>query len=242
MAAKSRRNIIVVGGTDTGVGKTVASVLLVQYLRGMGLQTWAVKPVSTGDRQDAVLLRAATKGELTLDEINPFHFDRPVAPLLAARLERRAVKLNTILKHVRNLSARCDCLVVEGAGGWWTPLGEGWNLESLSNRLWAHRILVGPNQLGVVHQVLCAFRSMGRRKSELAGVILSDKGAKDASVGANESLLCEFLPQIPVVTLKKTSISGRKYRGFLTDTKKIKKTLARLMEADRFVSLFGTGC
>lgn len=240
--AKLGQKIIVVGGTNTGVGKTVASVLLVQHLRTMGLQAWAVKPVSTGDRQDAQLLQTAIDEELTLEEINPYHFQHPVAPLLAARMENRKVRFGPVLRHLRDLASRCDCLVVEGAGGWWTPLGENWDLETLSWELRAHRILVAADQLGVVHQVRCAFQSMGRKNRYLSGVILSEAGEKDVTKGTNESLLCEFLPGIPVVTLKKTSISGRKIRGFVREPKKIKKTLARLMGADRFVSLFGTGC
>ena len=77
-------------GTDTGVGKTYVTRLIVETLRNAGQDAVGYKPVACGDRQDAVILAAASGG-LELDEINPVYLNTPVAPYVAAMLENRTV-------------------------------------------------------------------------------------------------------------------------------------------------------
>lgn len=64
------RNFIVTG-TDTEVGKTYVSCLIIKSLREAGINAAGFKPVACGDRQDARLLREAGPKELTLDDLNP---------------------------------------------------------------------------------------------------------------------------------------------------------------------------
>src|SRR5471032_953145 len=78
-------------GTDTGVGKTWFTCWLLRAWRAQGHAVAALKPISTGDRDDALLLREASGDSLSLDEINPHHFREPGAPLLAARAENRSI-------------------------------------------------------------------------------------------------------------------------------------------------------
>ena len=115
--AGMKRTTIFVTGTDTGVGKTVLTALLTRHLRERGVNAAALKPVCSGDRADARALHAASAGALTLDEINPWHFRAPIAPMLAARRERKQVVLADVLLHVRAMQKRFDVLLIEGAGG-----------------------------------------------------------------------------------------------------------------------------
>jgi len=80
---------IFITGTDTGVGKTVLTVLLAQFLRQRGVNAAALKPICSGGRDDARKIFTAVSGALSLDEINPWHFRAPIAPLLAARKENK---------------------------------------------------------------------------------------------------------------------------------------------------------
>ena len=75
-------NITIISGTDTGVGKTVLAGFLVFYLRRTGVDAVALKPFCSGSRADARHLRSMQDNVLTLDEINPFYFRQPVAPLV----------------------------------------------------------------------------------------------------------------------------------------------------------------
>ena len=143
-----KRTTFFVTGTNTGVGKTVLTALLARHLRERGVNAVALKPVCSGDRADARVLHAVLAGALTLDEINPWHFRAPVAPLLAARREHRRVILADVLAHVRAMQKRFEVVLVEGAGGLLSPLGEKFDSRDLISALRARPIIVAPNQTG----------------------------------------------------------------------------------------------
>ena len=84
------RNFIVTG-TDTEVGKTYVSCLIIKSLREAGINAAGFKPVACGDRQDARLLREAGPKELTLDDLNPVFLRNATCPYVAARLENTRV-------------------------------------------------------------------------------------------------------------------------------------------------------
>ena len=121
-----------VTGTDTGVGKTRFSCLLIEALRAEGRDVVGYKPVCSGDREDAVLLANASGG-LDLDQVNPVWLKAAVAPLVAGMLENRPVNPAVLLEGFRALAAEHAGVIVEGAGGWRDLLhealfldGEGW--------------------------------------------------------------------------------------------------------------------
>src|ERR1700690_1069547 len=103
-----KRTTFFITGTDTSVGKTVLTALLARHLRERGVNAAALKPVCSGGRADARALRAAMNGALALDEINPWHFPAPLAPLLAARREHRRVRLAEACAHVRAMQRRFE--------------------------------------------------------------------------------------------------------------------------------------
>ncbi|MFZ0828803.1 MAG: dethiobiotin synthase, partial [Verrucomicrobiia bacterium] len=135
---------------------------------------------------------AAMNGALTLDEINPWHFRAPVAPLLAARRERRQVRLAAVLAHVRAMQKRFEVVLVEGAGGLLSPLGEDFDSLDLLTALHAMPVIVGPNQIGVVNQVLLTLEALPRRLAAGARVVLMAPRRPDAATGTNAGLLAEF--------------------------------------------------
>src|SRR5258708_5061536 len=96
--------LLFITGTDTGVGKTVLTGLLLSHLRQHGCRVLAAKPFCSGDRSDARLLRALQDDELELDEINPYYFPEPLAPLVAARIHRRSIKARDVLSHIHKLA------------------------------------------------------------------------------------------------------------------------------------------
>src|ERR1035437_8483282 len=191
--AGMKRTTFFILGTDTGVGKTVLTALLARYLRERGVSAAALKPICSGGRDDARALRAAMNGALTPDEINPWHFRAPLAPLLAARRERRRVGLADVLAHVRTMQKRFNVLLVEGAGGLLSPLGENFDSRDLIAALRATPIVVCPNRLGAVNQVLLTLAALPRSASCRARVVLISPSKPDASTSTNVSLLAEFL-------------------------------------------------
>jgi dethiobiotin synthetase len=179
-------------GTDTGVGKTVLAALLTWFLRERGVNAAALKPICSGGRADARALRAAMDGALTLDEINPWHFRSPIAPLLAAKLEKKSVRLAQVLAHIRVLQRRFEVLVVEGAGGLLSPLGENFDSRDLIAALHARPIIVAPNQLGAVNHVLLTLEALPQDLRAKARVVLVSPPKSDAATKSNAKLLAEF--------------------------------------------------
>ena len=190
--AGMKRTTFFITGTDTGVGKTVLTALLARHLRERGVNAAALKPICSGGRDDARALRAAMNGALTPDEINPWHFRAPIAPLPAARRERRQVRLADVLAHVRAMQKRFDVLLVEGAGGVLSPLGENFNSRDLIAALRATPIVVCPNRLGAVNQVLLTLAALPRSASCRARVVLMSPPRQDVSTKTNAGLLAEF--------------------------------------------------
>jgi dethiobiotin synthetase len=186
------KQTLFITGTDTGVGKTVLTVLLVKFLRGRGVNAAALKPICSGNRTDARKIFAAMNGALSLDEINPWHFSAPIAPLLAARRENRKVKLPQMLARVRAMQKRFDILLVEGAGGLLSPLGENFNSRDLILALRAMPIAVAQNKLGAVNQILLTLEALPKNLRAKSRVVLVAPQKPDASTKTNAKLLAEF--------------------------------------------------
>ena len=179
-------------GTDTDVGKTVLTALLTRFLRERGINVAALKPVCSGGRADARALRAAMNGVLTLDEINPWQFRAPIAPRLAARKENRRVKLSQVLAHTRMMQERFDILLVEGAGGLLSPLGENFHSRDLIAALHATPIIVAQNKLGAVSQVLLILEALPKNLRAKARIVLMSEPKPDVAAKSNAKLLAEF--------------------------------------------------
>jgi dethiobiotin synthetase len=183
--------IVFITGTDTGVGKTVLTALLTRFLRERGVNVAALKPVCSGGRSDARLLRTASGDALSLVEINPWHFRAPVAPLLAARRDRKRVKRLQVVAHVRTLQKRFEVLLIEGAGGLLSPLGDDFDSRDLIASLCASPMIVCPNRLGAVNQVLLTLEALPRGVRARARVVLMSPRTPDVSTKTNAGLLAE---------------------------------------------------
>jgi len=132
------------------------------------------------------------KGVLTLDEINPWHFRAPMAPLLAARREHRRVRLADVLAHVRTMQKRFDILLVEGAGGLLSPLGGNFDSRDLIAALRATPMVVCPNRLGAMNQVLLTLAALPQSAFCRARIVLMSPSKPDAATNTNAGLLAEF--------------------------------------------------
>ncbi len=195
------KRIIFITSTDTGAGKTVLTALLVKFLRARGVNAVALKPICSGGRDDARVLRAAMDGALSLDEINPWHFRAPIAPVLAARRERKHVHLAEVLAHVRAIQKRFDVLLIEGAGGLLSPLGENFDSGDLIAALGASPLVVAPNRLGAVNHILLTLEALPRSAATGARVVLMSPPKRDASAATNAGLLAGFIDARRIFTL-----------------------------------------
>lgn len=189
---KSAR-ILFVTGTDTGVGKTFFAALTTRSLREHGFRVVALKPICSGGRDDARRLHRAAGKVLSLDEVNPWHFRAALAPLLAARREKRRLRLQTVVAQIQRIARRFEVVIVEGAGGLLSPLGEDFDSRDLIKALRAEAIVVCPNQLGAVNQVRLVLEALPAAAARQARVVLVNPAQRDAASKTNAPLLAEFL-------------------------------------------------
>ena len=192
---------IFITGTDTGVGKTVLTALLVQFLRARGVNAAALTPICSGGRDDAQKIFAAMNGALSLDEINPWHFRAAVAPALAARLENKTVKISDVVAHARAMQKKSEPLLVEGAGGLLSPLGENFDSRDLIVALPATPIIVAQNRLGAVNHLLLTLEALPKNLRAKTKVVLMSPPKPDAATAASEKLLAQFFPAKNIFTL-----------------------------------------
>jgi dethiobiotin synthetase len=188
-------------GTDTGVGKTVFTVSLLASLRRKGINAAALKPICSGGRDDAKKILAVSDGTLSLDEINPWHFRAAIAPSLAARREKKKVTLAQASAHIRAMQKRFGILLVEGAGGLLSPLGENFNSRDLIMAIRATPVIVAPNRLGVVNQVLLTLEALPKNYRAKTRVVLMPTPKPDGSTKSNARLLAEFFDAKRLLTV-----------------------------------------
>jgi dethiobiotin synthetase len=248
---------IFITGIDTGVGKTVLTALLLSHLRQTGCCALAVKPFCSGGRADAELLHSLQEGDLTLDEINPYHFSEPLAPLVAARLHDRKISLRQSLRHIQKIGAHLKnpliqqatpplhhsftpVLLIEGAGGLLSPLGDRFNLLDLILATPSIQIIVvAPNRLGTINHTLLTIQALQTRNVGNIGVILMDLDppsslrithhASRTASRSNPSILTELLSPIPLFHIPNLGKNPSKPERIRTFAKKYEITLAEIL-------------
>ncbi len=182
-------------GTDTGVGKTVLTATLALGLRARGLEIGVAKPIQTGalaadPEGDAAVLKRWLGLTESLEEICPFSFSPPVAPLIAAKLEARELALDDVVDAVTALEDRYEAVLVEGVGGLLVPVGPGWNVSDLAEALGLHLVVVARPGLGTVNHTLLTLEAARARGLRVAGVILNGRRDQhDASLERNADLI-----------------------------------------------------
>jgi len=165
-------------GTDTEIGKTHVACALVRAARDSGLRVAVFKPVAAGcevtpeglRNADALDLMHAAGGTHDYDLVNPYAFQEPVAPHLAAADAGVDIDLDRIMDCYRALAKHADLVVVEGAGGWTVPLGADLAFPDLvEHARWPVLLVVGM-RLGCLNHALLSAESIARR-AQLLGWI-----------------------------------------------------------------------
>ncbi len=177
-----------VTGTDTGVGKTVASAALV---RRWGAAYW--KPVQTGLAQDEADTRTVARlsGAATHLLHPPRHsFLAPMSPEAAGARESVVPRLGDF-----RLPAGEATLVVEGAGGVLVPLGGGASMADLMVRLGLPALLVARSTLGTINHSLLSLEALRARGIPVWGVVLVGPDPEE-----NAATIAR-LGQVPIIGL-----------------------------------------
>lgn len=186
-----------VTGTSTEVGKTFVGALIAKALVAAGHRVGVYKPAASGCRRegdslvadDAVALWDAAGKPGELDAVCPQRFAAPLAPHLAARSEGKQLDMDLLREGLTCWHDRCDIVVVEGAGGLMSPLGDEEYVADLACDFGYPLVVVAANRLGVINQTLQTLITAATFRDGLpvAGVVLNDveEPSADESAATN---------------------------------------------------------
>lgn len=188
-------------GTDTGIGKTYVTCALLRDLCRRGLRPMGYKPVACGDRSDPRAMRtAAAAPSLSLDAINPVYLRAAVAPSIAAELESRVLSIDEMVAGAHVLSdTGYNPILVEGAGGWETPLASGSTMADLAEKFGLPILIVVGNKLGAVNHAILSAQAIRTRGMECRGFVLNQMSDEwDAAAVSNRRLIEQYT-DLPVL-------------------------------------------
>ena len=168
-----------VTGTDTGIGKTIASTALLHALRSQRMRATGMKPVASGcepsaagwRNEDALALLAASDPQPLYADLNPYALPLPLAPEIAAREADVAIRLDTLVSAFQRLQAMADAVVVEGVGGWSAPLSATLDQVDLVRALRLPVVMVVGMRLGCINHARLTARAIAADGCELVGWI-----------------------------------------------------------------------
>jgi dethiobiotin synthetase len=177
---------VVITGTGTSIGKThFAEALLLAWTRTA--RVVGFKPIETGVADgvvtDAARLRAVSSFHV---KQRGYSLSAPVSPHMAARDEGVQIRIDLIVALVEEVRQQADGIVVELAGGLFTPIADGLSNADLATSLAADSVLlIAPDRLGVLHDVAATTRGASLTSVRIDGVVLMAPDHRDASTGRN---------------------------------------------------------
>lgn len=174
-------NGLFITGSDTHVGKTYISQQIITELVKRGFNVIPRKPVESGCEKidgelypaDADKLLKASRSNQSLAEVCPYRFEAAISPQLAARQANTPLQLEQLVSVCTDGITKDDFLIVEGAGGFYSPICEGALNVDLARQLQLPVILVVEDRLGSVNQGLLTIEAIKSSELALAAIILN---------------------------------------------------------------------
>ncbi len=191
-----------VSGTDTGVGKTLVTAALLRRLRESGLKVAGMKPVAAGSvagpegpaNDDALLLQAESSVRHPYAVVNPWLFEPPIAPHIAADEAGVSIDTARITAAFERLRAGADVVLAEGAGGFLVPLDASRSFAEIPKLLGMEVILVVGLRLGCLNHALLTVEAIAARGLTLAGWVGNHIDPGFARFDANVATLEARIP------------------------------------------------
>jgi len=172
-------------GTDTTIGKTTITAALLLALQQRDKSVGILKPVETGfdvehqEHSDTDRLRRLLSPPPSFDSVCLYAFPQPLAPLAAARQTGTTIDLSRIRSHMHELTQRYSFLLIEGAGGIFTPLTPQHTIRDLVRLLNVPCLIVGSTNLGGVNHCLLTLEALQQTGIRLCGILLNESDSKN---------------------------------------------------------------
>lgn len=208
---------IFVTGTDTGVGKTLIACALTRALRQAGRRVSVMKPVASGSLRTAqglrnadalALMEAAGLPPELYGEVNPYCFEPPISPHIAAEERKIEVDIGLIRARMDRLRADAEWIVVEGAGGWLAPVNAHQTMSDLARALSLPALLVIGLKLGCLNHAQLSWRAIRSDGVPLAGWVASAIDPDLSHVAQNLETLARLLGEPPLAVVPHLQDAG----------------------------------
>ena len=184
---------VFITGTDTGVGKTTIALALMRALQDKGLRVVGMKPVASGCEQtpqglrndDAVKLLAQSSAPLPYEWINPYAFEPPIAPHIAAEKIGVTIDINVIRGCYEKIARQVDIVIVEGAGGWLAPINNEQTMADVAVALELPVINVVAIRLGCLNHALLTNDAVANSGATLIGWVANVMDRESLTIKEN---------------------------------------------------------
>jgi dethiobiotin synthetase len=194
-------------GTDTEIGKTLTTGLIVKYFLEEGIDVFPYKPVQSGairkndrlvapDMESYERITKCTFGE----EVNTYVLETPSSPHLAASIDGVSIELKPILEQVKKLRNAHELLLVEGAGGLIVPLNEEATILDLIDQVSLPVILVARAGLGTINHTVLSVMALKQRNIQIAGIVLNQTSPDEMlEIEKDNKRMIERLTEVPII-------------------------------------------
>ena len=190
---------IFITGTGTGVGKTIIASAILCYWSSLGLFPRVMKPLESGcslgldSPSDAIALRDAASDLRSLDQICPYRYELPLAPLHASEIEGNSIDYSRILKMISELKAYEGPTLIEGCGGLMVPLTSEIQVIDLIKDSELDLIIVSSLGLGCINHTQLTLQIAEKKGIRVSGIILNDvDGIPEAAKKRNPEAIREL--------------------------------------------------
>lgn len=211
--------VLVVTGTDTGVGKTVVTAALACHARQAGIDVAVCKPVQTGtDSGDDDLAEVGRLSGVT-ELAGLARYPQPLAPVAAA--EQAGMPLPTrdqLLERIGELDRPGRLTLVEGAGGLLVELGEnGVTARDLAVALGAAVLVVVSPSLGTLNHTALTLESLAAHNLSCSGLVIGAWPQRPGAVEtSNRSALARLAPVRAALPERAASLDAAGFAALCT--------------------------
>lgn len=200
-------NRLFITGTDTNVGKTIATALIVHLLREKNLSIIPYKPIQTGailsnNQWESPDVDIYKRINLLDDSINycTYLFKKACSPHLAAQIENVDILFNKVEETIKEYQTKHGGIVIEGAGGLYVPMTTtGTCIIDWIERLSIPTIVVAKAGIGTINHTVLTVKALQMRKVPIPGIIMNNTENDDIDIILDNKKMIEKLCHIPVI-------------------------------------------
>ena len=191
-------NAICITGTDTGIGKTVATGLIAKKLKqkaSVVTQKWIQSgdldspDINTHDQLSGIKMNSKWENDRQV-----YSFHTPASPHLAAAVEGKTIETSRIVDATNRLTQHFDIVLVETSGGIMVPLNQTLTVGDVVTQMKLPTIIVVPNKLGTINHTLLTAHYIKQNNIPLLGFIVNNFGKPTTDIEKdNPSIISQII-------------------------------------------------